>query len=494
MCFECRILGALIHHNKKGVQYVVHKFSNLDFRPLPSEVKEHLIDVNSQSFLSGTLDLLKEKTGVELKVIKVDSDGSCLPYAVSRCLIGKEILYDILRQALHEELLLNERFYEKMFRQGMNDETWKLYWDNILSESIPTRGTRTGRWLGPGEHLVGMANVLARPILLLDGLENMKRFDGVSCGLFLPSRLSREEVLERNFGVAPSPIVIAWASEKKNHFVSLIRTSLSNEYERELFLAPSFLPIDVANAIERSCFKAEGKPISDERNSLRSMEMPIQVPISGPKEFVQLKDSETNEEIKIAVPKNVNPGETFQAKFFRPPSKLEHSWMKLLIENSATPRFRAISTLKLIIENLVDAFLANDFARIQKVSRLKLDNNLIKSNISNANGALDLLFSIGFELIEPQVIEIKPSGFNESLINVRDALRACAAMKIDKLRDIEGEVAAGKESELFGPRPACSLLNWDDAREMYGFDALDTVSKSWCTPLIRESTSFFLSP
>jgi hypothetical protein len=77
-------------------------------------------------------------------------------------LIGKEILYDVLREALHTELVSHESFYEGVFGREMNPETWKAHFEDICQEALPTRGGRTGRWLGPGEHLVAMANVLAR--------------------------------------------------------------------------------------------------------------------------------------------------------------------------------------------------------------------------------------------------------------------------------------------------------------------------------------------
>ena len=424
-------------------------------------------------------------------MIKVDSDGSCLPYAVSRCLIGKEILYDVLRQVLFEELDAHEEFYSKVFRQSMDDATWKQHWTTILEEARPTRGMRTGRWLGPGEHLVAMANVIARPILLLDELSAMKRSDGVSCGLFLPSRLTRAEVLERNFGLTPSPIVIAWASEKKNHFVALIRTALSKEERRDIFLDDSFLPNDLAVGIERSCFKAEGK-VQTKRNELRQMEMPIQVPTSGFNEFVSLGDSETGEEIRVAVPPGTKPGSTFQAKFMRPPGALERSWMRLVLENSFTPRTRALQTLKLVIENLVDAFLSGDFSKVAKVSKLKLDNALVKNNIVVASGGVEFLLACGFAKLEggedANSIEFKAAAFDERLIAVRDALRqACAEGGIAKVRDVEGEVKAGMEKELFGSRPACYIPKqsgapdedvWGEAREEYGFDSLDASAKT----------------
>jgi hypothetical protein len=484
MCLECRVLGALAHHSVDGVQNLVHLFSKFDFRPLQSQVKEYLVDQSSTEYLKSTLSEIERLTSVQFQVIKVDSDGSCLPYAISRCLIGKEILYDVLRQSLYEELKHHEIYYKAIFQQSMNDETWAIHWDTILDESKPTRGMRSPKWLGPGEHLIGMANVLARPILLLDG--NLSKFDGVSSGLFLPIRLTRTEILQRHDGIFPSPLVIAWANEKKNHFVALIRTCMTKDEEREVFLKEDFLSKGLSIAIERSCFKVEASSrLSDERNQLRGMEMPIQVPPSGPNEFVSLKDSETNEEIKIKVPPGVKPGSTFQAKFMRPPPPIERAWMKLLLENSATPRARCLQTLKLIIENLVDAYLGGDFAKVAKVSKLKLDNPMVKSNLIVCSGAHDFVKACGFKKsAEDNVIEFK-AQFDERIIHIRDALRACVA-EASSIRDVEGEIKAGMEPKIFGPKPACytpkEKVNdseiWESAREQYGFDGPDTSSKA----------------
>ncbi|KAH9262869.1 hypothetical protein BASA82_000111, partial [Batrachochytrium salamandrivorans] len=238
MCLECRVLGAVAHHAPGGGEELVGKFSGLDFRPHLHQIKDYLIDQQAEIYLAETLLTFKRECGIEFKVIKVDSDGSCLPYAVSRCLIGKEILYDVLREQLHRELAEHEAYYSAKFRGELGEEAWQAHFQEICEEALPTRGGRTGRWLGPGEHLVAMANVLARPILLLDELDSLTgagKFTGQTCGMFLPSRLTRDQILERNQGKVGGPICIAWANADRNHFVSLIRAN-GEENLPEVFL------------------------------------------------------------------------------------------------------------------------------------------------------------------------------------------------------------------------------------------------------------------
>lgn len=454
----------MIHHQPHG-ELLIHKFSKLDFRPHTHQIKDYLVDLQSETHLQSILQAFKTECGIDFKVIKVDSDGSCLPYAVSRCLIGKEILYDVLREALHGELVSNEPFYQQMFGGEMSDETWRNHFEEVCIEALPTRGGRTGRWLGPGEHLVGMANVLARPILLVDHIAKLtNEFDGQSCGMFLPSRLTREQVLARNNGRPPGPICIAWANEKRNHFVSLIRSNPEEDLQVR-FLHEGFLSTTLSNAVELACF---GKP------NARKVEMQLQVPRTGARDYVMLTDSESGKEVKVPVPVDVKPGDSFQAKFNRPVGILELAWMRLLVCNAKTQRARAIKTLKLIVDNLCDAYLTTNFAQMDKVSKLKLDNAMVRASLIVASGAVDLLLAMGFEDKQQGTLEFR--GFGERTVLIRDALR-CAAAEVDTLGDLQGEVPAGQEIKLFGSAPCCLRLSWQEAREIYACDGPETSAK-----------------
>jgi len=100
MCFECRVLGALAPQSSSPSLPSTSEVLQADFVPSESLVKEHLVDFNAEAYLEPCLAKLRQAANVNLRAVKVDSDGSCLPYAVSRCLVGKEILYDALRDML----------------------------------------------------------------------------------------------------------------------------------------------------------------------------------------------------------------------------------------------------------------------------------------------------------------------------------------------------------------------------------------------------------
>mmetsp|Transcript_39280 Transcript_39280/g.90478 ORF Transcript_39280/g.90478 Transcript_39280/m.90478 type:complete len:926 (+) Transcript_39280:684-3461(+) len=109
----------------------------------------------------------------------------------------------------------------------MDEETWERHWGDIVAAAAPTHGEFVGpeRWLGR-EHIFGLANVLARPILLVDAAVSM---DGEFSGMFLPLRHTRAEVLARSNGRFPSPLCIGWAGAAHNHYVSLVRLEVSED-------------------------------------------------------------------------------------------------------------------------------------------------------------------------------------------------------------------------------------------------------------------------
>ena len=422
------------------------------------------MDARAEEHLASTLGLLKRVAGVELRVVKVDSDGSCLPYAVSRCLVGKEILYDALRQALVEELTENEAFYRAKFEQGMSDETWAAHFAQVVDEARPTFGARTGRWLGPGEHVLAMANVLGRPILVLDELEAMKR-DHHACGLFLPLRLSREEILARARpkGVLPGPIVIGWASPAHNHFVSLLRCAPDDPRDSCI----KGLPQGTWNEVERIVYGATG----------RTFEMPLTVPLNiPPGGACVLRDESTKQEIRVPIPADKKPGDTFTAKVTRPSPPLERALVTLVGENGKTARNRALKTLETLVANLVDAALSGNAQQLAKCSRVKLDNALIQANVVAVPGALDVLAALGFNSVAGELVF--GAVVDAEFVNKRDVVAYLSRTLVD-VPSVpgDGEVTAGMEAELFGPEPAAMGDSWAAARETFASDASDASPK-----------------
>lgn len=466
MCFECRALGSMITASQNSLE-LINEVKHFDFVVSESEVKEHLVDTHAEEYLKQPLSLLKEEFHVNLKTIKVDSDGSCLPYAVSRCLVGKEILFDALRQSLVFELQQNVAFYKKIFQQGMNEETWEEHWKKILHEASPTHGERTlDKWLGPGEHLLGMANVLKRPILLLDGkMDQQSNNAAMKSGLFLPLRFSREEILASGVGGAssfPTPIVIGWASEKYNHFISLLYVQQDNLLHQTI---RAFTPEIWYNQVEKKLFS----------HGSRFLKMKLEVPPQHKQgDVIHLKDEEANRTIKVKVPEGKNPGDSFEATIERASPALETCLVEVLSNNASTIAKRCVKTLFTLLNNLVDDALMGG-KQAAKFNNLKLDNPLIVANIVNVNGAVELLKAIGFEQANNALVFNK--YVDEKTVQMRDIVQFLneflTSNDATQFVVAEGEIKSGKEPALFGEKPHF-YSNWEDARETYCTDGMET--------------------
>lgn len=139
----------------------------------------------SEKYLRGTLLKIREANAdVECLVpIHADGDGHCLVHAISRCLVGRELFWHALRTNLHSHLKNNEKQYQEIFKDFISDEEWA----DIIAESAPDFKPPDGQSLGLRNiHIFGLANVLHRPIILLDSLSGMQS-KGDYSGIFLPS-------------------------------------------------------------------------------------------------------------------------------------------------------------------------------------------------------------------------------------------------------------------------------------------------------------------
>ncbi len=98
--------------------------------------------------------------------------------------------------SIYYELVDNEQWYRAETSIGKSidhgeadDRAWKRDFEKLLSEALPSRGVAVGpeKYLGD-IHILALANLLRRPILLLDHLEEMVQFpcaEGKSIGLIL---------------------------------------------------------------------------------------------------------------------------------------------------------------------------------------------------------------------------------------------------------------------------------------------------------------------
>ena len=146
----------------------------------------------SQKYLRDTLYQVKlANNNTECLVpVHADGDGHCLVHAISRCLVGRELFWHALRTNLHHHLASNLDRYKEIFKEFYSEEEWS----DIIDEAGPDFHPPDGQSLGLRNiHVFGLANVLRRPIILLDSLEGMQSCGDYS-GIFLPTMYPPEGV------------------------------------------------------------------------------------------------------------------------------------------------------------------------------------------------------------------------------------------------------------------------------------------------------------
>lgn len=149
----------------------------------------------SQLYLQDTLDQLRGANGREDRLVPLhaDGDGHCLVHAISRCLVGRELFWHALRSNLHSHLTSNLQRYQNLFKEFYSSEEW----EELVAEAGPDWKPPAGQTLGLCNiHVYGLANVLRRPIILLDSLTGMQS-SGDYSGIFLPTMFtSQSELLQ----------------------------------------------------------------------------------------------------------------------------------------------------------------------------------------------------------------------------------------------------------------------------------------------------------
>jgi len=139
-------------------------------------------------------------------------DGNCAVHAVSRALWGVEIFHGLLRDGLLAELLDHTAWYRARFALPPPD-TDSDEWDSLLATAGKDRAQ-----LG-FMHLQALANAIRRPIVVLAGPADIAEFgtgEGGVAATLLPLRHAPSACC------AKLPVVLAWSTEHKNHFVPLV--------------------------------------------------------------------------------------------------------------------------------------------------------------------------------------------------------------------------------------------------------------------------------
>ncbi|GAB1607956.1 deubiquitinating protein VCIP135-like [Argonauta hians] len=221
----------------------------------------------SLSYLSETLSIIKAANDNEDRLVPIhtDGDGHCLVYAISRALTGRELFWHALRQNLRHHFMDKLQLYKMHFEDFIHC----LEWQEIIAECAPNFVPVDGEPLGLRNiHIFGLANVLRRPIILLDSIDGI-RSSGDYSGVFLPAFSDPSECRGKDNRLN-QPLCIAWNSNGRNHYIPLVgiqgkplarvpRTLLQKAWGMPNHLISDYIDFD-----DNSCCVVGGdKPLSD---------------------------------------------------------------------------------------------------------------------------------------------------------------------------------------------------------------------------------------
>jgi len=139
MCKQCVIFGALLNAGER--KFATDTLARYDFAIAKSSAH---IDKHAKIFLADTLAAFRN-LGIYFEPVLVDSDGSCLPHSISRCLVGSEVFYDALRSDLYDELLIHAEWYKDNLPIAAlldKEEMERIWKQDYLDSAKPTRGKR----------------------------------------------------------------------------------------------------------------------------------------------------------------------------------------------------------------------------------------------------------------------------------------------------------------------------------------------------------------
>ncbi|XP_039255607.2 deubiquitinating protein VCPIP1-like [Styela clava] len=204
----------------------------------------------SVEYLNGLLDIIKEYHEGEERLIPVhaDGDGHCLVHALSRATTGREIFWHALRDNLVHHLEKNLQTYQIMFQDFIDKNDWRM----IIEEADPYHTSPEGFNIGLGNiHIFALANVLKRPIVLLDSLEGMKNVADYTA-IFVPALVEPSQCREN------LPLCVAWSGASHNHFVPLVGVAGRSLPAIPSSLLPNIWGIDTNQGARYLTFNEDG--------------------------------------------------------------------------------------------------------------------------------------------------------------------------------------------------------------------------------------------
>lgn len=126
----------------------------------------------SVQYLADTLKEIDSFNDNQRKIVPIhaDGDGHCLVHAISRALVGRELFWHALRANLKRHMAENIDNYKRLFKDFVDQDEWDAIIDECDPYYIPPEGEALGL---RNIHIFGLANVLHRPIILLDSISGL---------------------------------------------------------------------------------------------------------------------------------------------------------------------------------------------------------------------------------------------------------------------------------------------------------------------------------
>ena len=196
------------------------KLSNYSFliKSEHLDVEDYGVDGSAIEYLKATLEEIKIFNKMEdfpLVPLNVAGDGYCLMHAISRCLVGRELFWHALISNLNQNMRSHQQQYESLLQSFYSAEDINQYIRETCPDYQPADKEQRGLTL---VHIFVLAQVLHRPIILLDTDMNVNT---AYTGLFLPILIDPMQCRDK-YGVKNRPLLIAWSSSARNHFVPLV--------------------------------------------------------------------------------------------------------------------------------------------------------------------------------------------------------------------------------------------------------------------------------
>lgn len=167
-------------------------------------------DQLSFGYLRAVLNTISQIGGKTIVPLETSGDGLCLLHSISLSLIGQEILWFPLLMGLRDHFVRSISYYMERFGEFFTETDWLEVIEECGPSSLLSEGSQS-MGLRP-QHIQGLACVLNRAIIVLDGFEYAQS-SVENCCMYIPFIGESDP---------EAAICISWANSAHSHFTSLV--------------------------------------------------------------------------------------------------------------------------------------------------------------------------------------------------------------------------------------------------------------------------------